>query len=301
MKDKWEKSMARTGRRRGPLGSAYRSVFHLSSFILHPSSLILLALAAAPARATQPTLPEVADLSAAAFAAGVEARGDADAARAHFRTAAGGYDCLWDAGFRNPAVGLNRARARRLAGDLPGAFAALHEALARMPYDRTLQVELDDARAAVAYPLAGELAGQCRPAPVRTVGARMSAAEAFLLVGFFALAAGLAAARYATTRTPGWLGVSGLSLVALAVLGALWWHDARTRASREAHPLVVVTADALLRRGNAESYPPRLEPRLPRGVEVRELGRRGGWVQVELAGGAVGWLPESAVLPVPAR
>ena len=63
----------------------------------------------------------------------------------------------------------------------------------------------------------------------------------------------------------------------------------------------MVTDDAVLRRGNAESYPPRLDPRLPRGVEARELTRRGGWVQVELAGGAAGWLPETIVLPVPVR
>ena len=259
-------------------------------------------LAVGPAHAHRPDPAMFAAHRAeAAFAAGVEARGDADAARTHFRSAAAEYDFVWNAGFHNPAVGLNRARARRLAGDLPGAIAALHEALALARYDRTLQVDLDDARAAVAYPLAGELAGQCRPDPVRTVGARMSAAEAFLLAGVFALAAGLAAARYAMTRTPGWLGVGGLALAALVALGGLWWQDERDRSRREAFPLVVVVDEAFLRRGNAESYPPRLEPKLPRGVEARELGRRGGWVQVELAGGAAGWLPESAVLPVPRR
>jgi hypothetical protein len=115
----------------------------------------------------------------------------------------------------------------------------------------------------------------------------------------FALAAGLAAARYAMTRTPGWLGVGGLALAALAVLGGLWRQDDRERARRESLPLVVVAADVTLRRGNADSYPPRFDARLPRGVEARELGRRGGWAQVELAGGAAGWLPEAAVIPVP--
>jgi hypothetical protein len=264
-------------------------------------ALAVVLAAAGPACGDDRPPAALADHAAACFAAGVAERGDAAAARPHFRASAAAYTSLWEAGFRNPAVGLNRARARRLAGDLPGAIAALHEALALARYDRTLQVELEDARAAVAYPLTSDLAGQCRPAPVRTVGSRMSAADAFLLAGFFALAAGLAAARFAMTRTPGWLGAGGLALAALAVLGGLWWQDDHDRTRRDTLPLVVVADDVALRRGNAESYPPRFEPKLPRGVEARVLARRGGWVQVELAGGAAGWLPEPAALPAPGR
>ncbi|QDU18669.1 SH3 domain-containing protein [Urbifossiella limnaea] len=254
-------------------------------------------LAAAPAAAHSPAPADLAAEAARQFAAGVAARDDAAAARPHFRAAAAAYDALWQGGRRNPAVGLARARCRRLAGDLPAAVVALHEALAVAPADRDLRVELDDARAAVDYPHTGDLTDQCRPATARPFGSRVSAAEAFALVAVFALAAGLAAARLAMTRAPAWLGVSALSLAALAALAALLWQDAR----RDPRPVVVVAADVFLRRGNADSYPPRLEPRLPRGAEARELGRRGGWVQVELAGGAAGWVPEAAVLPVPRR
>jgi hypothetical protein len=260
--------------------------------------VVLLAVGPSPAHATSAP-PVNLTRAEAAFAAGVEARADAEAARPHFRAAAAGYDAVWAAGFRNPAVGRNRARAHRLAGNLPAALVALHEAVALARYDRGLQVELEDARAAVAYPITGDLVAQCRPEPARTVGARMSAAEAFLLVGGFALAAGLSAARFAMTHTPAWLGAGALAAAALAVLGGLWWQD--DRACRDSHPLLVVKDDAVLRRGNAESYPPRLDPKLPRGVEARELTRRGGWVQVELAAGVAGWLPEAVVLPVPRR
>lgn len=262
-------------------------------------AFVVVLLAAAPAVAHSPA-PEIHAADAAEqFAAGVAARDDAAAARPRFRAAAAAYDRLWEVGRRNPVVGLARARSHRLAGDLPGCIVALHDALAVAPADRDLQLELADARAAVDYPRAGELTEQCRPEPVRTVGARMSPAEAFALAVVFALGAGLAVARFAMTRAPGWLGVGGVSLAALAVLGALWWQDARTR--RDPRPLVVLASDVFLRRGNADSYPPRLEPKLPRGAEARELGRRGGWVQVELAGGAAGWVPEASLLPVPRR
>ena len=63
------------------------------------------------------------------------------------------------------------------------------------------------------------------------------------------------------------------------------------------HALVVVARDGvLLRKGNGPDYPPRSEAPLNRGVEARLLYRRGGWLQVELAGGEVGWLPASAAL-----
>jgi hypothetical protein len=231
-----------------------------------------------------------------AFNEGTRHRHDATAAQAWFRDAAIGYDELWRRGHRNPALALNRARAHRLAGDLPGAVAALHDGLAVARYDRALQTALEDARSAVAYPHDGELAAQCRPRPRVTVGTRMSPTEAFAAAGLLWLLTGLGAARFAMTRNPSWLLVAGAVLVALAVLGGLWWQDWRLRGRDEGKPLVVVKDDVFLRKGNGESYPPRLEPRLPRGVEARELTRRGGWVQVELAGGAVGWLPEGAII-----
>jgi hypothetical protein len=231
-----------------------------------------------------------------AFAEGVELRADAARARPKFARAARGYDEVWDCGYHNPALALNRARARRLAGDLPGAIAAFHDGLAVARYDRSLQVALEEARAAVAYPVEGELAAQCRPRSRWSVGKRVSPAEAYLAAGLLWLLVCLGVARFAMTRAGGWLAFAGVWLACLGLLGGLWWHDWRLREADESRPRVVVRDDVFLRKGNAEVYPPRLEPRLPRGVEARELTRRGGWVQVQLAGGAVGWLPEAAVI-----
>jgi hypothetical protein len=231
-----------------------------------------------------------------AFAEGVELRQDSAQAIPAFARAAASYDLLWNSGFHTPELALNRARAHRLAGNLPKCIAALHDGLAGARFSRALQVELDDARAAVVFPLDGELASQCRPKRTGTVSARMSPADAWVAAGILWLLACAGVARFAMTRNTLWFTVTALGVVGLACLGWLWIQDARYREHNESLPLLVVTRDAPLRRGNAEAYPPRIDTPLPPGAEVRELARRGGWVQVQLSGGAVGWLPESAVI-----
>jgi hypothetical protein len=258
------------------------------------AALVLLAVVPTSAAADDDVLAD----AERAFAEGTALRLDAAKARPTFARAAAGYDELWRRGHHNPDLALNRAGAHRLAGNLPRATAALHEGLAVARWHRPLQVALEDARAAVAYPLVGDLAVQCRPTPTATIGTRMSAAEAWLLAGGLWLLACGGVARFAMTRAGWWLAFAGVALAALALLGVLWWQDARLCRRDAAEPLVIVAQDVTLRRGNAEGYPARLEPRLPRGVEARELTRRGGWVQVQLAGGVVGWIPASAVLTV---
>lgn len=231
-----------------------------------------------------------------AFEEGVKNRDDGTAARRWFDAAARGYEELWQRGYRNPKLARNRARSHRLAGDLPRAIAALHDGLAVARYDRDLQVELEEARSAVSYPLDGALATECRTQTYRTIGSRMSPAEAFLITALLWLFVCFGLARFAMTLAPQWLLVTGTCLVCLAILGGFWWHDWRQQSRATARPLVIVKEDVVLRRGNGESFPPRLDSRLPPGIEARVLSTRGGWVQVELAAGTAGWLPEGAVL-----
>jgi hypothetical protein len=231
-----------------------------------------------------------------AFAEGVELRRDEAKARPAFSRAASGYDELWGRGHRNPDLALNRARAHLLADDLPRAIVALNEGLAVARWSRPLQVALEDARAAVAYPAGGDLAAQCRPAPRGGIGTRFSPGDVWVAAGVVWLVACAGLARSAMTRAPGWLGFAGLCVAALALLGGLWLTDQRRHGRENELPLLVVARDATLRKGNADAYPARLDAKLPRGVEVRKLTGRGGWVQVRLAGGAVGWLPETSVL-----
>lgn len=232
----------------------------------------------------------------AAFAQGVELRSDAAQARTWFALAAADYDELWRRGHRTPELALNRARARRLAGDLPGAIVAYHEGLAAARFSYPLQSGLEEARAAVAYPHDGELASECRPRTAVTISSRMSPLEAYWVSGAFWVTTCGLFAWWRLTRNHGLLPAVGIGLAVPLLLGVFWWRDARDRERAEGRPLVVVREDVDLRRGNAEKWDPRFAQKLPKGVEARELSRRGGWVQVELAGGAVGWLPERAVI-----
>jgi hypothetical protein len=257
-------------------------------------ALIVLALLTEPVAAATPA--ETLAAAEASFAEGTGLRHHEAKARPRFAQAAAGFDELWNQGFRSPELALNRSRAHRLAGNLPKAIASLHDGLAAARFSQPLWAELADARAAVAFPIDGELSAQCRPHPRAGVSTRMSRADAWILSGGLWLVACAAVARFAMTRNGFCLIAAGIVVVVLLVLGGLWVQDERTRKRDEALPLLIVSEDVVLRRGNAEAYPPRLDSELPRGAEVRELSRRGGWVQVQLSGGAVGWLPESAVI-----
>jgi hypothetical protein len=237
------------------------------------------------------------------FEWGMKFTHDGAKARPRFREAARMYDELWHRGLHDPSLALNRASARRLAGDLPGAIVALNEGLGAARWSRPLQVALEDARSAVAYPVHGDLAVQCRPVPTATIGTRMSPFEARLVAAVCWLLVCGGIARFAMNRAGWWLAFAGVWLAALVLLAGLWIQDERVHARATHHPLVVLANDVYLRKGNSEAFPPRLEgaARLPRGVEARELTRRGGWIQVQLAGGVIGWIPESSALLADAR
>lgn len=240
---------------------------------------------------------EVLAAAEAAFAEGIALRHDAVRARVAFARAAAGYDELWASGEPTPALAWNRAAAHRLAGDLPRALVALNEGLIAFPWHRPLQAARESARAAVAYPSAGGLVGQCRPPAPAGLGSRVSPGEAWLIAAGLWLGAWGAVARLAMTHARGWAVTAMLLLVVLVGFAYRLGQD--RAADRRWAAVVVLARDEVLRTGNATAFPPRLEPALPRGVEARRRAERGGWVQVELAGGAVGWLPAEALLTVP--
>ena len=50
------------------------------------------------------------------------------------------------------------------------------------------------------------------------------------------------------------------------------------------------------RKGDGLAFPPRYGAPLNRGVEARLLFERGDWLQIELSGGEVGWVPRAYAL-----
>jgi hypothetical protein len=236
-----------------------------------------------------------------AYRAGIEARADSARARPQFRRAAEAYEGAWASGPRSPALARNMAQSRLLAGELGGCIRAYRRGLRDFPHDPDLRAGLAFARGQVAYPHVGDLAEAARSREAETMLDRVPAS--FHRLAWVAVAV---AALGWLTLARGWLGARGglalaggvLILAGAATGGWLWWEDGKLRA-RWAEPTAVVTGPgAELRMGNSDEYPKRLDGRLPAGVELKVIGERGGWLHVELAGGAAGWVPKGRVVEV---
>jgi hypothetical protein len=187
---------------------------------------------------------------------------------------------------QTPAKYAQVARAHAIAGRVPVAVQRYHDALSVFPADRTLQRDLETIRDLVGYPPG------TRPAPPSGLRHTVSDADVFrfaMLCGVV-LAVGLAAR---LTTQPRWAG-KAIVVGAVGFLLALGVF-LNSRLTPAARPLIVATP-TVVRGGNGPSYPPRLDAALPPGAEVDELLTRGGWVQVRLANGVIGWMPEAAFL-----
>jgi hypothetical protein len=232
-----------------------------------------------------------------AYRAGLEARSNSAKARPLFREAALTFERLWRQGRRNPALARNLAQASLLAGDLAGAIRAYHLGLRTAPHDRSLRDGLNFARQEVAYPKEGTLAESARPRERRSL-LHYASAEIFwaAAIGLYVLGL-IAFVRAWMTRQPGWWLAGGGALVLAAVVaGATAWEDRRLAAEADRPLAIVAGGGTVLHRGNGAEYPPRLPDRLPEGVEMRILGERGGWLQVQLAGGEIGWVDAGRVV-----
>jgi tetratricopeptide (TPR) repeat protein len=262
------------------------------------SLLSVLALAALPrgVGASDPTDGELLQKAEAAFRRGVAKRADPDKARPDFAEAARCYGLLRGRGADNADLYRNAGNAHLLAGELPEAILAYRRGLRVAPHDADLAENLDYARDQVHYGPDNR---------VRPAGSPWPFLVPRLDRGIFLLAAFLLYALACIAVTRGLMasdgrGLSGAAvLLALAVAAAGLWTYLTARARHDARsPLVVITRDGTaLCRGNGRSYPPNEHlPELHRGMEARLLHRRGGWLQVEFPGGALGWVPQAAAL-----
>ncbi len=245
--------------------------------------------------AATPSDEELLRQAETAFQEGIALRERPDEARTAFRRAAEGYEQLRQRGASNSALLLNEGNAYLLSGDLPHALLAYRRARTLDPDNHDLRRQLDVARE-LAY--AG-MAPVVRPPsedwppwlPRPALRLRLLFAAALLALAWAALT------RWRMTRRGGMLTAGSVALLVGLVIGASVALEAWRIEEDHAHPLVIVTRDrTVLRRGDGDEYPPREPvPPLNAGVEARLLGRRTDtrnheWLQIELAGGEVGWL-----------
>jgi tetratricopeptide (TPR) repeat protein len=239
---------------------------------------------------------EVATQAAAAFTEGVRLRDDAAQARPHFARAAEAYEELLRRGRNNPLLQRNLAHAYLLAGDLPHAVLTCRRGLRLAPGDRGLRDDLAALREQVVFPPYSNLGRppeDSRPPWWPSLGPGTLAATA---AGFYLLAC-LGLTRWRMTRRARLLSAAVGGLAAAVALAVFAWIEAAREGDEEAHPLVVIAADGvLLRRGDGLTYLPRYDTPVNRGVEARLLFTRGDWLQIELSGSQVGWVPRRLVL-----
>jgi hypothetical protein len=249
------------------------------------------------AGAQDPSDGELLRKAEAAFGRGVAQRASPEKARPDFGEAARCYELLRRRGADNPDLYRNAGNAHLLAGELPEAILAYRRGLRCAPHDADLYESLKHARDQVHY----------GPEPrARPTGSPWLTWLPRIDRGYFLLAAFLLYALACVSVTRSLMvpnGGGGLNravlLLALAVAAAGVWTFVTARAAHEgSSPLVVIARDGVaLSRGNGRSYPPNEQlPELHRGMEGRLLHRRGGWLQVEFPGGAVGWVPQAVAI-----
>jgi hypothetical protein len=255
-------------------------------------------LCIAVAGAQQRTVPgtELLQQAEVAFRAGTELRDQPDEAQSRFRQAASCYEELRQRGISNGDLYRNQGNAYLLAGDLPHAVLAYRRGLRLNPADSILRANLAYARSQVAHSGSGAFG---RPAVDNRPPWLPYLALRLRLLLFFA------------SYSIGWLGIvrwwmvrrtapltMGILAFGLAILLATSFGMEEWSERQEVlHPLVVIAADGLaLRKGDGVLYPSRYQTPLHRGVEARLRFEGSDWLQIELAGGQVGWIPRSAAL-----
>ncbi len=240
--------------------------------------------------------PEMLEHAESEFQEGVRLRQAADQARPHFRSAADCFEELRRRGVGDALLYRNLGNAYLLADDLPHAILSYRRGLRLAPNDLLLRQSLAEARERVGYPPSeglGRPRNEARPPWLpypRAEWLVIATAISYLL-------AWVCLTRWRMVRRGRLLAVGLLTLLLAALFSAWLMVHTREEQDQDAHPLVVIAQDGvLLRRGNGTTFPTRYDTPLPRGIEARRLFERGGWEQIELSGGEVGWLPREAVL-----
>jgi hypothetical protein len=252
-----------------------------------------------------PAALSLEESAATEFRKGVELAGtDPGPARRSFREAARLFEALHtESDAANPGLYRNIGNAYILSlkpddrGDtsLAHAILAYRHGLRLAPNDGELQRNLEYARQQVVYPPPGTFG---RPAVDHRPPwlPRWPGLLCGLAVACYALGC-LAVARWWMVRHGSWLTTAGVCYAVMLIFVAAWTLEVWQMRQEERYPVVVIAEDDVrLLVGNGPRYPHRYETSVQRGVEARLRYDRGRWLQIELGGGEIGWVPRSAVL-----
>jgi hypothetical protein len=198
--------------------------------------------------------------------------------------------------YPSPEAFLNLGNAAFLADDAPRAIWAFRRGLALAPQHRRLREHLEYARAQVALP--GQQREQAEPDPWPMWLPRWTGCVWLTLTAGAYTAACAAGAVWLIVHRRAWLVAAGCTLVLSGLAGWAWSIGALATHRDKETPVVVIKAEgAMLHTGNGPSYPPHADlPTLSAGMEARRFFERGGWLQIQFAGGEIGWVPRERVL-----
>jgi tetratricopeptide (TPR) repeat protein len=256
------------------------------------SPVLLMALSLVVSQNGQPQSDEqILDHAQAAFQLGVKLRGTPEESKP-FQLAADHYEQLRRRGVQNPALFMNLGNAYLLAGNIPGAILTYRRGLQLNPNNLEMRANLACARDQVVYASPDSFA---RPPeslwppwlPRWTPGMSLWAAFLFYVMAWIGLAHRMAFRPESRPWLPG-IGAAGVLCFAV-----VFFFQMRAEKTEFEHPLVVISADqTYLHKGNHSLYSRAYDTPLNRGSEARLLQVRGDWLQIELTGGQIGWVPQ---------
>ena len=198
------------------------------------------------------------------------------------------YEELRRRGVRSPDLERNLGNAHFLADDVPRAILAYRRGLRLSPADRTLRASLAEARDKVIF-FEGTTLGR-PPEDLRPRWLPHAPRTLFALAVVGHVVTCVALMRWWMHRRRWALLATGITLVLTLATTALLFASLRD----DGRPVVVIAANGVqLRKGDGPTFPPRYETPVNKGAEARLLFARDGWLQIELAGGEVGWVAEA--------
>jgi hypothetical protein len=265
--------------------------------------LFLIATAFSAGSAIGSPSPELLQQAEQSFAEGVRTKEDRRLAKKHFVDAARKYALLHAQGAHHADLYLNWGNAEMLADKVPQAILAYRRGLRLEPGRRDLMENLTFAQNRLPHPPAADVSSTRKGGigdtwlslvPCLSPHVRLALCLASLSAYSLASISFVWWLKVRQTR----LAVRSVLLLLLTATCGFFWHREEVRLQDElAHPLVVIARETAFQRGNGSSYPAdALVPILYPGMEGRRLFERGGWLQVQLPNGAIGWVPADAVL-----